>query len=67
MMRRGDTELQRPGPTCVIGDDAFSTIQHTVLSKIFLTQMNGDAELKENDLVSCIRNLGTRIRSPRNL
>jgi hypothetical protein len=67
MMRRGDTELQRPGPTCAIGDDAFATIQHAVLSKICLTQMNGDAELKENDLVSCIRNLGTRITSPRNL
>jgi hypothetical protein len=67
MMRRGDTELQRPGPTCAIGDDAFATIQHAVLSKICLTQMNDDAELKENDLVSCIRNLGTRITSPRNL
>jgi hypothetical protein len=29
--------------------------------------MNGDAELKENDLVSCIINLSTRITSPRNL
>jgi hypothetical protein len=29
--------------------------------------MNGHAELKENDLVSCIRNLGTRITSPRSL
>jgi hypothetical protein len=67
MMCRGDTELQRPGPTCAIGDDAFATIQHAVLSNICLTQMNGDAELKENDLVRCIRNLGTRITSPRNL
>jgi hypothetical protein len=67
MMRRGDTELQRSGPTCAIGDDAFSMIHHAVLSKICLTQMNGDAELKENDLVSCIRNLGTRITGPRNL
>jgi hypothetical protein len=67
MMRRGDTELQRPGPTCAIGDDAFATMQHAVLSNICLTQMNGDAKLKENDLVSCIRNLGTRITSPRNL
>jgi hypothetical protein len=61
MMRRGDTELQRPGPTCAIGDDAFANIQHAVLSKICLTHMNGDAELKENDLVSCIRNLGKRV------
>jgi hypothetical protein len=29
--------------------------------------MNGDAELKKNDLVSCIINWGTRITSPRNL
>jgi hypothetical protein len=29
--------------------------------------MNGDAELKEKDLVSCIINLGTIITSPRNL
>jgi hypothetical protein len=29
--------------------------------------MNGDAELKENDLASCISNLGTIITSPRNL
>jgi hypothetical protein len=51
-MRRGDTELQRPGPTCTIGDDAFSTIQHAVLSKICLAQMNSDADLKENDCAS---------------
>jgi hypothetical protein len=37
MMRRGDTELQQPGPTCAIGYDAFATIQHAVLSKICLT------------------------------
>jgi hypothetical protein len=67
MMRQGDTKLQRPGPTSTSGDDAFAMIQHAVLSKICLTQMNVDAELKENDLVSCIRNLGTRITSPRNL
>jgi hypothetical protein len=35
MICGGDTELQRPGPTCAIGDDAFATIQHAVLSKIF--------------------------------
>jgi hypothetical protein len=63
----GDTNLQWPGPTCAIGDDAFSTIHHAVLSNICLTQMNGDAELRENDLVSCIRNLGTIITSPCNL
>jgi hypothetical protein len=42
-------------------------VQHAVLSKICLTQMNCDAELKENDLVSCISNLGKRIKIPRNL
>jgi hypothetical protein len=46
MMRRGDTELQRPGPTCAIGDDVFATIQHAVLSKMFLKQMNGYTDLK---------------------
>jgi hypothetical protein len=67
VMRRGDTELQWPGPTCAIGDDAFATIQNAVLSNICLTQMNGDAELKENVLASCIRNLGNIITSLRNL
>jgi hypothetical protein len=67
MKRRCDTVLQRPGPTCTIGDDAFAMIQHAVLSNMCLTHMNGDAELKENDLFSCIRNLGTIITSPRNL
>jgi hypothetical protein len=67
MIRRGYTKLQRPGPTCAIGDYSFATIQHAVFSKFCLTYTNGDAEIKENDLVSCISNLGKIITSPHNL
>jgi hypothetical protein len=53
-LRKGNKELMKPGPSLTIGDEAFNTIEHDVLSKVFLTQKNGEAELKENDMISFI-------------
>jgi hypothetical protein len=55
-----------------IGAEAYATIDHDVLSKVALTQLNGGAELKENDIIAMISNLAKgnarqRISSPRNL
>jgi hypothetical protein len=65
-LRKGDKELMKPGPSLAIGNEAFKTIEHAVLSKVFLTQKNGEAELKENDMISFISSLG-KVSSPRNL
>jgi hypothetical protein len=63
---KGDKELIKPGPSLAIGDEAFKTIEHAFLSKVFLTQKNGESELKENDMISFISSLG-KVSSPRNL
>jgi hypothetical protein len=65
-LRKGDTELMTPGPSLAIGDEAFKTLAHAVLSKVFLTQKNGEAELKENDMISFISSI-RKVSSPRNL
>jgi hypothetical protein len=65
-LRKGDKELTKPGPSLTIGDEAFKTIEHDVLSKVFLIQKNGEAELKENDMISFISSL-RKLPSPRNL
>jgi hypothetical protein len=65
-LRKGDKELMKPGPSLAIGDEEFKTIEHAVLSKVFLTQNNGEAELKENYMISSISSLG-KVSSPHNL
>jgi hypothetical protein len=55
-----------------IGAEAYATIEHAVLSKVALTQLNGGAELKENDIIAMLSNLveenaRQRISSPQNL
>jgi hypothetical protein len=65
-LRKGDTELMKTGPSLAIGDEAFKTIEHAVLSKVFLTQNNGEADLKENDTISLISSL-RKVSSPHNL
>jgi hypothetical protein len=65
-LRKGDKELMKPGRNLALGDEAFKTIEHAVLSKVFLTQKNGEEELKENDMISFISSLG-KVSSPRNL
>jgi hypothetical protein len=61
-----DKELTKPVPCLTIGDETFKTIEHALLSKVFLTQNNGEAELKENDMISFISSLG-KVSSPCNL
>jgi hypothetical protein len=56
----------KPGPSLTIGDKAFKTIEHAVFSEVFLTQKNGEAELKENERMSFISSL-RKVPSPRNL
>jgi hypothetical protein len=57
----------KPGPSLAIGDEAFkNTIEHAVLSKVFVTQKNSETELKDNDMISFISSLGN-VSSPRNL
>jgi hypothetical protein len=63
---KGDKKLTKPGPSLAIGDEAFKTIEHAVLSKVFLTQKNGEEEIKENDMISFMSSLG-KVSSPRNL
>jgi hypothetical protein len=65
-LRKGKKDLMKPGPGLAIGNEAFKTIEHVVLSKVFLTQKNGEAELKENDMISFISSLG-KVSIPRNL
>jgi hypothetical protein len=40
-----------------IGEKAYATIEHAVLSKVALKQLNDGDELKENDIISMISNL----------
>jgi hypothetical protein len=42
-MCKGDKELKKHGHSSAIGDEAFKTIEHDVLSKAFLTEKNGEA------------------------
>jgi hypothetical protein len=65
-LRKGDIELIKPGPSLAIGDYAFKTIEHDVLFKVFLAQKNGEAELKENDMIYFISSL-RKVSSSRNL
>jgi hypothetical protein len=65
-LRKGDKELMKPGPRLAIGDEAFKTIEHAVLSRVFLNQKNGEEELKENDMISLISSL-RKVSSPHNL
>jgi hypothetical protein len=72
MLRESRTDLHLPGTGMAIGAGAYATIDHAVLSKVALTQLNGGAELKENDIIAMISNLvkenaRQRISSPRNL
>jgi hypothetical protein len=53
----------KPGPSLAIGDGAFKNIEHAVLSKVFLTQKNGEAELKDNDMISFISSLRESVKS----
>jgi hypothetical protein len=65
-LRKGDKELMKPGPSIAIGDEALKNIEHAVFFKVFLTQNNGEAELKENDMISFISSL-RKVSSPCNL
>jgi hypothetical protein len=72
MLRESRTDLHLPGPGMAIGAEAYATIEHAFLSKVALTQLNGGAELKENDIIAMISNLveenaRQRISSPQNL
>jgi hypothetical protein len=72
MLRESRTDLHLPGPSMAIGAEAYATIEHDVLSKVALTQLNGGAELKENDSIAMIsslvkENARQRISIPRNL
>jgi hypothetical protein len=62
---KGHNELMKPGHGLTIGNESFKTIEHAVLSKVFLTQKNGEAELKENDMISFISSHG-KVSNPRN-
>jgi hypothetical protein len=57
MIRNGDIVLQAPGPTMVMGDDAYSCMEHIILSNINLCQRNGDTELKEATIVAMLETL----------
>jgi hypothetical protein len=65
-LRKGEKKLMKTGPSLAIGNETFKTIEYAVLSKVFLTQKNGEAEPKENDMISFISSLG-KVSSPRNL
>jgi hypothetical protein len=65
-LHKGNKELMNPGYGLAIGNKAFKTIEHAVLFKVFLNQKNGEAELKENDMISFISSLGN-LSSPHNL
>jgi hypothetical protein len=72
MLRESRTDLHLPRPDMVIGAEVYATIEHAVLSKVALTQLNGGADLKENDIITMISSLvrdNARqiISSPRNL
>jgi hypothetical protein len=41
MVRESRTDLHLPGPGMAIGSEAYATIEHTVLSKVALPQLNG--------------------------
>jgi hypothetical protein len=60
---KGDNDLMKPGPSLAIGDEAFKTNEHAGLSKVFLTQRNGEAELKKNDMIYFISSIG-KVSSP---
>jgi hypothetical protein len=57
MLRDSRTDLHLPWSGMAIGTEAYATIEHDVLSKMGLTQLNGGAELKENDTIAMKSNL----------
>jgi hypothetical protein len=57
MLRDSSTDLHLPGPGMAIGSEAYAMVGHSVLSKAALTQLNGGAELKENEIIAMISNL----------
>jgi hypothetical protein len=65
-LRKGSRELMKPCHGLSIDNKALKTIEHAVLSKVFLTQNNGEAELKENAMISFISSIG-KVSIPHNL
>jgi hypothetical protein len=65
-LRKGDNDLMKPDPGLAIDNEAFKTTEHAVFSKVFLTHNNGEAELKENDMIYLISSF-VKVSSPHNL